>query len=90
MESGLIFNQLICEFESRRPRQILLLSMPKTICWRSDDPLNRQSAIENRQFLMWAVAQLLERCSVTAEVTGQSPVGPPIPTLNRQTKGGQQ
>ena len=48
MESGLIFNQLICEFESRHPCQI-----------------------------MWVVAQMVERRTVTAAGESSSLFNPP-------------
>ena len=104
MESGLIFNQLICEFESRRPCQIIaegqkpIWILSFVLCtWtlllnlslasldrlngrctkRKVHSTNRQSAIENRQCLLWVVAQMAEHRTVTAAVAGSSPVDPP-------------
>lgn len=67
MESGLTFNQLICEFESRRPRQKTGGSRQEQSAVAIKFAI-RNSAIRNS--LMWAVAQSSERCTVTAAVAG--------------------
>jgi len=50
MESGLIFNQLICEFESRHPCQIIAdCQLPIDDRIFPGPSLPNQSAIGNRQ-----------------------------------------
>src|SRR5882724_11948424 len=78
MESGLIFNQLICEFESSHPCQdILDLRLPIYQLRLSSRESNRQSKLGNRQFSVWVVAQLAEHRTVTAAREGSTPFGPP-------------
>ena len=72
MESGLIFNQLICEFESRHPCQSFRANaecdyIPKNVSSRS---------ITYRPSV-WVVAQLAEHGTVTAAREGSTPFGPP-------------
>ena len=71
MESGLIFNQLICEFESRHPCQLWANAerdyISKNVWSRS---------IPCRPFV-WVVAQLAEHRTVTAVREGSTPFGPP-------------
>ena len=77
MESGLTFNQLICEFESRHPRQNICDCQLSIANW----PFlaSKQSAIGNQKLamLMWVVAQLAEHRTVTAASEGSSPFDPP-------------
>ncbi len=69
MESGLIFNQLNCEFESRHP------------CQTSRRMLNVTTCAYHARFLValsaWVVAQLAEHRTVTATVEGSIPFDPP-------------
>ena len=75
VESGLIFNQLICEFESRHP------------CQKTDTEKGRRGdagrfSVSPRLRValsasMWVVAQLVEHRTVTAGVEGSSPFDPP-------------
>ena len=72
MESGLIFNQLICEFESRHPCQSFRANaecdyIPKNVSSRS---------ITCRPSV-WVVAQLAEYRTVTAVSEGSTPFDPP-------------
>jgi hypothetical protein len=71
MESGLIFNQLICEFESRRPCQL----------WANAerDYISKMSCHARLliALLVWVVAQLAEHRTVTAASEGSTPFDPP-------------
>jgi hypothetical protein len=72
MESGLIFNQLICEFESRRPCQTRgrMLSVTTSLNVPSRSfPCPPRPA--------WVVAQLAEHRTVTAAIEGSTPFDPP-------------
>ncbi len=71
MESGLIFNQLICEFESRHPCQASGRMLNVTTSFKC--PVT----FENLSPFMWVVAQLAEHRTVTAGVEGSSPFDPP-------------
>ncbi len=73
MESGLIFNQLICEFESRHPCQTLgrmLIVNTSITCLVTIIPCRP---------LTWVVAQLAEHRTVTAAREGSTPFDPPKP-----------
>lgn len=79
MESGLIFNQLICEFESRRPCQIIFdcqlpISDLDSRGWLGYIG-NRKSTLDNA--FVWVVAQLAEHRTVTAAREGSTPFDPP-------------
>ena len=82
MESGLIFNQLICEFESRHPCQVIS-DCQFVIC---DSGFREQSAIENWQSTMflWVVAQLAEHRTVTAAREGSTPFDPPKSSIETE------
>ena len=71
MESGLNFNQLICEFESRRPCQL----------WANAERDYIPSMAERHArllvALMWVVAQFVEPRTVTAAREGSTPFDPP-------------
>ena len=71
MESGLSFNQLICEFESRHPCQTLGRMLI----------VNTSLNVSSRSFLVaqpaWVVAQLAEHRTVTAATEGSTPFDPP-------------
>jgi hypothetical protein len=81
MESGLIFNQPICEFESRHPCQFIF-RLPNCQLpireLRISSSFN-QSPIGNPKSTMslWVVAQLAEHRTVTATVEGSTPFDPP-------------
>ena len=71
MESGLTFNQLNCEFESRHPchfcgRMLSVTTTPKPV-----------SRLFTCRPCMWVVAQLAEHRTVTAAREGSSPFDPP-------------
>jgi hypothetical protein len=71
MESGLSFNQLICEFESRHPCQTLgrmLIVNTSIKCLVTIVPCRP---------LTWVVAQLAEHRTVTAATEGSTPFDPP-------------
>jgi hypothetical protein len=74
MESGLIFNQLICEFESRHPCQVLPISNCQLASAESE-----QSTFGNckSEMFLWVVAQLAEHRTVTAAREGSTPFDPP-------------
>jgi hypothetical protein len=71
MESGLIFNQLICEFESRHPCQL----------WANAERDYISKNVSSRSILcrpsVWVVAQLAEHRTVTAASEGSTPFDPP-------------
>ena len=71
MESGLIFNQLICEFESRHPCQL----------WANAERDYVSKNVSSRSIpcrpSVWVVAQLAEHRTVTAAREGSTPFGPP-------------
>ena len=71
MESGLIFNQLICEVESRHPYQL----------WANAERDYISKSVSSRSIpcrpSVWAVAQLAEHRTVTAAREGSTPFGPP-------------
>ena len=71
MESGLIFNQLICEFESRHPCQLWAKAEPDYICKM---PRHARLLVA---LSVWVVAQLAEHRTVTAAREGSTPFGPP-------------
>ena len=71
MESGLIFNQLICEFESRHPCQLWANAECDYICKMSGHTRLLVA------LLVWVVAQLAEHRTVTAAREGSTPFGPP-------------
>lgn len=79
MESGLIFNQLICEFESRHPRQIIVDCRMSIADCSQHTAVSTKSAIGNQQLEMflWVVAQLAEHRTVTAASEGSTPFDPP-------------
>jgi hypothetical protein len=65
MESRLTFNQLICEFESRRPRQTVVRSQ-------------EQDAEKNKSAMTYVGRSLTaERRTVTASDEGSNPSDPP-------------
>ena len=72
MESGLTFNQLICEFESRHPCQTFgrMLNVTTSFEW----PMSRSFTCRP---LLWVVAQLVEHRTVTAAREGSTPFDPP-------------
>ena len=72
MESGLIFNQLICEFESRHPCQTSRANAERD--YISNNVPSR--SIPCRPFV-WVVAQLAEHRTVTAAREGSIPFDPP-------------
>ena len=72
MESGLIFNQLICEFESRHPCQSCGRMLSVTT-----SPNVASRSFTCRPSIMWVVAQLGEHRTVTAACEGSSPFDPP-------------
>ena len=76
MESGLTFNQLICEFESRHPCQLMpIANFRFDKSWFADN----QSAIGNRQSEISSVGRSLkaEHRTVTAQGEGSTPFDPP-------------
>ena len=73
MESGLIFNQLICEFESRHPCQLWANAERDYI---SKNVLSRSIPCHP---YAWVVAQLAEHRTVNAAREGSTPFGPPNP-----------
>jgi hypothetical protein len=77
MESGLIFNQLICEFESRHPCQ-LWANAERDYISKNDS----SRSIPCRPSV-WVVAQLAEHRTVTAAREGSTPFGPPNSTIKR-------
>ena len=83
MESGLIFNQLICEFESRHPCQSIVDFQLPIADWPSA-ATKKQSEIGNQKsaMFMWVVAQLAEHRTVTAASEGSSPFDPPKSNLS--------
>jgi len=77
MESGLTFNQLICEFESRHPYQNIFdfrLPIADLFIFPQQSIGNWQSAIGH---VLWVVAQLVEHRTVTAAHEGSTPFDPP-------------
>jgi hypothetical protein len=72
MESGLTFNQLICEFESRHPCQASGRMLNVTTSGKC-----RVTTRKTCRPRMWVVAQLAEHRTVTAGVEGSSPFDPP-------------
>lgn len=70
MESGLIFNQLICEFESRHPCQLWANAERDYICEMSRHARSLSPFV-------WVVAQLAEHRTVTAAREGSNPFDPP-------------
>src|SRR3981081_818790 len=81
MESGLIFNQLICEFESRHPCQ-LWANAERDYISKNDS----SRSIPCRPSV-WVVAQLAEHRTVTAAREGSTPFGPPkLQALRRENK----
>jgi hypothetical protein len=73
MESGLIFNQLICEFESRRPCQTCGRMLSVTTSSKCKVTIR----FPCRPQLTWVVAQLAEHRTVTAAIEGSTPFDPP-------------
>jgi hypothetical protein len=72
MESGLNFNQLNCEFESRHPCQSYgrMLNVTTSFEW----------LVVTLVYLspcLWVVAQLVEHRTVTAAREGSTPFDPP-------------
>jgi hypothetical protein len=80
MESGLIFNQLICEFESRHPCQDIFDS-PIANCRFVNRDSGLSEAISGTKtgstVFLWVVAQLAEHRTVTAAREGSTPFDPP-------------
>ncbi len=74
MESGLIFNQLICEFESRHPCQSFRANAECDYISK-----NVSSRSITCRPSVWVVAQLAEHRTVTAAREGSTPFGPPKP-----------
>lgn len=72
MESGLTFNQLICEFEPRHPCQARgrMLGVTTSFEW----PM---SYLFTCRPSMWVVAQQVEHRTVTAAREGSTPFDPP-------------
>ncbi len=71
MESGLIFNQLICEFESRHPCQVRANAERDYILSKMKCHARLLVA------LLWVVAQAVEHRTVTAAREGSTPFDPP-------------
>ena len=77
MESGLIFNQLICEFESRHPCQTIPIANFRLPISGITDQFEINWQIGDRKCFLWVVAQLAEHRTVTAAREGSTPFDPP-------------